>query len=280
MMMTINPATSNDVATIAGFVNELADYEKLSDEVDFEEKQFRDYLFDARHEPAPEVLIAREHGKPVGFALSIHILPAVIHLEDLFVSPHARGKGIGISLLAGLAHKALSENVSKIEWACLDWNTTSLNFYYSIGAVAIPDRVLYRITGKALQNRTYASDSHTVSEAQPGPDGKRLDIKDEDGNIGGSVWYTLSFTTFLATPVVLVTRCEAPSPIAIQLIDILVHMANTRGYKRVDIRINPSTQSEFADELCQEFQAFQLTGWIPLALCGDALGRLANRAVM
>ena len=278
--MNISTASRNDVGTIVDFVKELADYEKLSHEVEFDEKQYRDYLFDDRHEPAPHVLLAREDGPPLGFALSIHILPAVMHLEDLYVIPHARGKGIGISLLSALARTALDEHVRAIEWSCLDWNKTSLDFYHSIGAVPIADRVLYRITGRALQTHSFSCDLQHFSESQPGPDGKRLDVEDAKGNVIGSVWWTLSFTTFLATPVILVTRFEASVPTALQLVDYLIHLANKGGYKRVDIRINPMIQSELGEALCKEFQAFQLTGWIPFSLSGDALERLAKRAVM
>lgn len=151
--LVIRSATSNDCATILGFIRELAEYERLAHEVVATEDQLRATLFGAR--PAAEVLLAERAGTPVGFALffpsySTFLGKPGLYLEDLFVRPSERGKGIGAALMASLARVAVERDYGRFEWSVLDWNAPALTFYASLGAVPQSEWTVQRLTGAPL----------------------------------------------------------------------------------------------------------------------------------
>ena len=153
--LRIVPATERDVAIILGFIRKLAEYEKLSHQVAATEELLRDTLFGARR--VAEVLIAYLADEPAGFALYFHNFSTFlgrpgIYLEDLFVEPAHRGKGIGKALLTEIAKIARERNCGRLEWAVLDWNRPAIDFYRGLGAVPLDDWTLFRVTGEVLEN--------------------------------------------------------------------------------------------------------------------------------
>lgn len=151
--LRIAPATENDLGLILSFIRKLAEYEKLSHLVVATEENIREHVFGPN--PVAEVLLAYWDQEPVGFALffrnySTFLGQAGIYLEDLFVDPEQRGKGIGKALLIRLAQIALERGYGRLEWAVLNWNTPSIEFYRSLGAVPQDEWNVYRITGDAL----------------------------------------------------------------------------------------------------------------------------------
>lgn len=152
--LRIEPARAADVPLILRFIRELADYERLSDQVSATEEALREHLFGLR--PAAEVVIARCEGEPAGFALffqnySTFLARPGLYLEDLFVRPALRGRGIGRALLAHLAQLALARGCGRLEWSVLDWNEAAIRFYESLGARRLKEWVPYRLTGAALE---------------------------------------------------------------------------------------------------------------------------------
>lgn len=151
--MDIRFAEEKDIPVILGFIRELADYEHMLDEVVATEDLLREWLFERR---TAEVLLAGEEGKTVGFALFFHNFSTFlgrggIYLEDLFVQPEYRGRGIGKALLNRLARIAVERGCGRLEWSCLDWNRPSIDFYLSMGAQPMSDWTVYRITGQRLR---------------------------------------------------------------------------------------------------------------------------------
>ena len=151
--MDIRFATPADVPLILHFIRSLARYEKLEDRVVATEDGLRATLFGQPR--FAEVLIAEEESRPVGFALFFHnystfLAQPGIYLEDLYVEPEARGRGYGKALLARLASLAKERHCGRVEWAVLDWNTPSIDFYKSLGAVPQDDWTVYRLAGEAL----------------------------------------------------------------------------------------------------------------------------------
>lgn len=151
--LVIRLATSDDVPTILRFIRALAEYEKLAHEVVADEAQLRATLFGDR--PGAEVLLAEHAGAAVGFALffpnySTFLARPGLYLEDLFVDPAARGRGIGLALMSALARLAVSRNYGRFEWSVLDWNTPAIDFYRSIGARPQDEWTVQRVTGDAL----------------------------------------------------------------------------------------------------------------------------------
>jgi len=148
-------ATAEDVDTILHFIRLLAEYEHLENEVVATTGLLRQELFEKKH---AEVLFAlNEEDKPVGIALFFHNFSTFlgrngIYLEDLFVLPQERGKGYGKGLLRRLAQIALERGGGRLEWSCLDWNRPSIDFYRSLGAVAMDEWTVYRLTGETLEN--------------------------------------------------------------------------------------------------------------------------------
>ena len=151
--MRITEATERDVPVILDLIRQLAEYERLSDQVTATEDQLRRTLFGAR--PAAEVLLASIDQETVGFAVfftnySTFLARPGIYLEDLFVKPHARGRGIGKALLVRIAGLAVERGCGRVEWAVLDWNAPSIGFYKSLGAVAMDEWTTFRLTGEPL----------------------------------------------------------------------------------------------------------------------------------
>jgi GNAT superfamily N-acetyltransferase len=150
----IRPATEDDVPIILSLIRELAEYERLSHEVVATEGLLRESLFGERRDA--EVLIACCKGAPAGFALFFHSFSTFlgrpgIYLEDLYVKPKFRGRGIGRALLTHLARLAENRGCGRLECAVLDWNEPAIKLYKSIGAVPMDEWTVYRVTGEALE---------------------------------------------------------------------------------------------------------------------------------
>jgi GNAT superfamily N-acetyltransferase len=150
----IRPASEADIPLILGFIRELAEYEKLLHEVKATEADLKQQLFGAR--PHAECVIAELGGKPAGFALFFHnfstfLAKPGLYLEDLYVKPELRGKGVGKKLLAHLASLALRRGCGRFEWAVLDWNKPAIDFYQSLGAEMMESWKINRLTGAALK---------------------------------------------------------------------------------------------------------------------------------
>jgi GNAT superfamily N-acetyltransferase len=154
MTITIRPARSGEAGLVLGFVRELAEYERLLDTVDATEAMIHGALFGAN----PQVFcdIAEWSGEPAGLALWFPIFSSFrgrhgIYLEDLFVRPAYRRKGIGRALFVHLARRCVAEGWTRFEWAVLDWNKPSIDFYQAMGAVLLDDWRLCRLTDAALE---------------------------------------------------------------------------------------------------------------------------------
>lgn len=153
-MLNIRPATAADAATIATLVRELADYEKLLHEAKAGPDDFLREI--TAENPVIRVLIAEWNGEPAGFALyffnfSTFVGRPGLYLEDLFVRPALRSHGIGRALLRALARVARERGCGRMEWAVLDWNEPAIRFYRKLGAVAMDDWTVQRVSGDALR---------------------------------------------------------------------------------------------------------------------------------
>jgi len=150
----ISMATARDLPVILSFIQDLAEYERLRDSCVATEEKLRATLFSDR--PAAEVLIARVGDTPMGFAIFFHdystfLAQRGMYLEDLFVKPEARGKGVGHALLSALARIALERDCGRLEWAVLDWNELAIGFYRRIGAQPMDEWITFRLTGEPLR---------------------------------------------------------------------------------------------------------------------------------
>ena len=150
--VTFRLAQAEDVGLILKFIKELADYEELLHEVVATEEILMETIFEKK---AAEVVIAEYADEAIGFALFFHNFSTFLgrpglYLEDLYVRPEMRGKGIGKLLLAYLAKLARDRNCGRLEWWCIDWNTPSIDFYKSLGAIPMDEWTVYRVTDKAL----------------------------------------------------------------------------------------------------------------------------------
>ncbi len=153
MNLSFRKAEENDCGLILFFVKELAVYEKLSDQVIATEDLLREWLFEKKK---AEVIFACEDGREVGFALFFHNFStflgrAGIYLEDLYVLEEFRGRGCGRALLKELARIAVERGCGRLEWACLDWNQPSIDFYLSLHAVPMEEWTVYRVAGEELK---------------------------------------------------------------------------------------------------------------------------------
>ena len=151
--LSFRMAEREDVNTILRFINGLAAYEHMEDEVVATPELLEEWLFDKQK---AEVLFALADGKEVGIALFFHNFStflgrAGIYLEDLFVLPEYRGCGYGKGLLKKLAEIAVTRGCGRLEWSCLDWNQPSIDFYLSLGAKRMDEWTVYRLTGETLQ---------------------------------------------------------------------------------------------------------------------------------
>src|SRR6187549_1696509 len=153
-MLNIRPARAADAPLILALIRELAVYEKLAHEVVATEERLRENLFGAR--PQAEVLIAEWNAESAGFALFFHNFSTFLgrhglYLEDLFVVPEWRGKGVGKQLLAHIAAIAESRKCGRMEWAVLDWNESAIAFYRRMGAHVLDEWRICRLTGSELR---------------------------------------------------------------------------------------------------------------------------------
>ena len=151
-MFTIRLAEPKDVPVILDLIRAIADYEKLLDQVEATEEILHDSLFVKK---GAEVLLGEIDGKPIAFALFFHnfstfLGQAGLYLEDLYVLPAYRGHGFGKAIFTQLAKIAVERGCGRLEWWCLDWNQPSIDFYLSLGAQAMDEWTVYRITGKTL----------------------------------------------------------------------------------------------------------------------------------
>jgi GNAT superfamily N-acetyltransferase len=151
--LAIRPAVRADVPVIAELIRGLAHYEKLEDQVTMTEERLAANLFGPHH--YAETLIAEDQGSPVGFALFFHnfstfLAQPGIYLEDLFVVPEHRGRGVGRALLKELARLAVERECGRLEWSVLDWNREAIGFYERLGARPNSEWTVYRLTGEAL----------------------------------------------------------------------------------------------------------------------------------
>jgi GNAT superfamily N-acetyltransferase len=153
MTLAIRPAAPSDSALVFSFIQDLADYERLAHEVDATEEAVAAALF-CEH-PRVFAEIAEWNGEAAGFALWFYNFSTFrgrhgIYLEDLFVRPAYRRHGIGKALLQHLAARCVTESLGRLEWWVLDWNEPAIGFYRSIGAVAMDEWTVQRVTGEAL----------------------------------------------------------------------------------------------------------------------------------
>jgi len=151
--LRIEPAGEPDLPLILGFIRELAEYERMLDQVVATEALLREQLFGARR--GAEVVIARWDGEAAGFALFFHNFSTFLgrrglYLEDLFVRPAFRGKGVGRALLAHLARTAVERGCGRLEWWVLDWNEPAIGFYRALGAQPMSDWTVFRLSGEPL----------------------------------------------------------------------------------------------------------------------------------
>ena len=150
---SVRPVRRDEAALVHGFVKTLAEYERLAHEVKATPADLEAALFG----PAPRLFcdIVEVDSEPVGFALWFYNFSTFvgrhgIYLEDLYVHPHARGRGAGRALLANLARRCVAEKLGRLNWAVLDWNAPSIAFYQSLGAELQRDWIVNRLTGEAL----------------------------------------------------------------------------------------------------------------------------------
>lgn len=151
--MEIRKAGPKDVPQVLEFIKGIARYEKMENEVIATEEKLHEWLFEKQ---VAQVVFAEEEGVAVGFALFFHnfstfVGKAGIYLEDLYVLPEHRGKGYGKALFLHLAKTALELGCGRMEWVCLNWNTPSIEFYKSMGAISLDEWKTYRLTEQALQ---------------------------------------------------------------------------------------------------------------------------------
>ncbi|PKO95458.1 MAG: GNAT family N-acetyltransferase [Bacteroidetes bacterium HGW-Bacteroidetes-7] len=154
MGFVIREAISSDINLIFDFICDLADYEKLRHDVTATPEILHESIFVKKQ---AEVLIAELDGLPVGFALYFHNFStfkgkACLYLEDIFIKPQYRGKGYGKAIFNRLAQIAVERGCDRFDWAVLDWNEPSINFYKSLGAFPMDEWTVFRLTGDALKS--------------------------------------------------------------------------------------------------------------------------------
>jgi GNAT superfamily N-acetyltransferase len=156
MAISIRAATRDDIPLILGFIRGLAEYEKLLHEVEATEERLQTTLFPSSGRPAAECVVAFCDDAPAGFAIyfttySTFLAKPGIWLEDLFVKPELRGRGIGKALVLHLAKLVNDRGYGRLEWSVLDWNKPAIDFYESLGAKRMTQWEICRLTGAALK---------------------------------------------------------------------------------------------------------------------------------
>lgn len=152
MKFELRMAVEGEIPLILQFIRDIAEYERMSDQVVATEELLREWLFEKK---IAQVLIASCDGKDAGFALFFHNFStfmgrAGLYLEDIYVRPEYRGQGLGKLFFRTLAQIAAERGCGRMEWSCLNWNEPSIRFYQSMGAVAMEDWTVYRLSGEAL----------------------------------------------------------------------------------------------------------------------------------
>ena len=152
--ITFRKATAQDCGLILDFIKALAEYEKMSDDVEATPEMLEKWLFE---ESSAQVVFAVAEGREVGFALYFYNFSTFVgkpglYLEDLFVLPEYRGRGYGKAILRHLAGIAAERGCGRMEWSCLDWNTPSIGFYKSLGAIPMDQWTVYRLTENAIKD--------------------------------------------------------------------------------------------------------------------------------
>lgn len=165
MAIHIRPAASGDLPLIAALIRELADYERLADQVRFDEADLGRHLFGPH--PAAEALIGELDGAAQGFALFFTTFSTFegrpgLWLEDLFVRPEARGAGLGKALLSAVAVEALSRGCARLEWSVLNWNEPAIGLYRKLGAQPMDDWTTMRLDGDTLAS--FAASTQPVAK--------------------------------------------------------------------------------------------------------------------
>jgi len=153
MNLVLRFATPGDVVTILRFVRELAEFERAADKVVATEALLHEAMFGER--PVAEAVMAERDGEPLGMALFFHNFSTWtgwrgLYLEDLYVTPAARGSGVGKALLSHLAAIAVDRGCSRFEWAVLNWNQKAIDFYKAMGAEPMDEWIVNRVSGDAL----------------------------------------------------------------------------------------------------------------------------------
>ena len=154
---SIRFADVNDIPTILRFIKELASYEKLEHEVTATEDILKEWIFEKKK---CEVLIALYDNSEIGYALFFHNFSTFlgksgVYLEDLYITPNYRGFGYGKRLLKEVAKIAVERGCERLDWQCLDWNKSSIDFYLSLNAVKMEDWTTYRLSHNVLKNFVY-----------------------------------------------------------------------------------------------------------------------------
>ena len=149
----IRPAREEDIPALLGFIHEMAEYEKMSNQVTATEELLHKWIVEKEK---AEVLIPTVDGKSVGYALFFHNFSTFlgksgIYLEDVYIQPEYRGRGYGKAIFQKLAQIALDRGCGRLEWVCLDWNQPSIDFYLSMEAEPQPEWTIYRLTGETLE---------------------------------------------------------------------------------------------------------------------------------
>ena len=168
MKIIIRPGTAADIRLIAEFIRSLAEYEKLADQVSFSEDQLRRTLFgNKRH---AEVLLGFLDDQPAGFAIyfftySTFMAKPGLYLEDIFVKPQLRGKGVGKALFNRLLKRAREEGCGRFEWSVLDWNEPAIKFYESLGAQPLKEWIRYRLDEKQIVQLTSSAPPSNPQQA-------------------------------------------------------------------------------------------------------------------
>lgn len=149
----IRHAQPEDTALVLQFIRDLAEYEKMTDEVEATEADLEHLLFGER--PYAEVIFGEAQEQPVGFALFFHSVSTFVgrpglYLEDIFIHPEARGRAYGKAMMGHLAGLAKARGCGRFEWSVLNWNTPSIGFYKGLGAQPMDEWTVYRLTGESL----------------------------------------------------------------------------------------------------------------------------------
>ena len=153
---SIRPGTAADVPAILDLIRGLAEYERAPDQVTCDEARLRESLYPAAGKADAEVLIAEADGAPAGFAVFFHNYSTWwgrrgLYLEDLFVRPEMRGRGIGKGLLQALARIARERDCARLEWSVLDWNQPAIDFYKSLGAAPLDEWTIFRLNRAGIE---------------------------------------------------------------------------------------------------------------------------------